>query len=264
MADWPYPSITIGGEAYTPRNLIKEKDYDAKGELYVYFDGNKPKSTLYEDTYYMFEGIHRIYTLLDSQTGSFSLADRIDILGEKVTLENRATLPIEYGDFELYKFRIYEGDRMGGLSGSRWRALYCHTWFAREETVLIDVLDPTNPYGYKSPVGEGWNMRNEKIKGGKNAHTWTRLPFNGAYSEAWGTPVGSLNNGISINNGVKWFKYLETSLQYQINTNSIEIVSTIGLKKFIDHLITNSSSELAGMQFKSTFFLTTMRLRYRY
>lgn len=257
IQDWPYPSITVGGQPYTPRNLIKEKDYVDNSGLYLYFDGNKPKETLYEDSYYRFEGMHKIYTSIIEEFGSFSLLDRIEILGQEPNLVNALTLPIEYGDYELSKFRVYEGTRTGGLSGKRWRQLYCETWFSREEEIKIDVIDPSNEYGFESPVGEGWHMRITRIKGGKNAHLWTRKPFGGAYSESWGVPVEVQNNGTK-NFSWNWYKYLETSLQYDNSANTIAIESTINLRDFFEHILNNTHSSLSAMQFKSTFFFNDL------
>lgn len=259
IADWPFQKgVSIFGEISGPptypRNLIKEKDYNDNGGLYLYFYGNAPKDELFGDTYYMFEGLHRVWTNPQIQYASYSLDDRIAILGQEVDNENRESIPEQYGDYELSKFRIYEGMRTGGLSGNRWRQLYCATWFSREETILVDEVDKGNEYGFKSPVGEGWNMRQAKIKNGKNAHLWTRKPFNGAYSKSWGVPVMKNNDG-GTDYGWNWNKYLETSLQYEESSNSFDIVSTINLRDFMNYLISNSSSLLVDMQFKSTFFL---------
>lgn len=251
--DWPYPSITIGGQPYTPRNRVKESDYSENGGLSLYFDGNKPRETLFEDEYYGFSGIHQIFTSIIEDFGSFSLQDRIDILGQTPNVENASTLPMQYGDYELSKFRVYEGTRVGGLSGNKWRQIYCQTWFSREEEIKVDVVDPENEYGYESPVGEGWHMRVSRIKEGKNAHLWTRLPFNGAYSNSWGVPIEFINVSQSSYEW-NWYKYLETSLQYDNSANSIELVSTINLRDFIQRILQNTDTSLSTMLFKSTFF----------
>jgi len=255
--DWPYPSITIGGEPYTPRNLVHVSNYNDAGKLTLYFDGNKPKDTLFDDSYWGFAGIHRIYTSVQVETGTFTLGDRIAILGEEPNIANALTLPIEYGDYELSKFRVYEGTRVGGLSGNRWRQLYCQTWFSREEEIKLDVIDPSNEYGFESPVGEGWHMRITRIKEGKNAHLWTRKPFGGAYSESWGVPVEVFNTG-QYNYDWSWYSYMETSLQYDYSANSINLESTVNLKDFIQHILQNTFSSLSNMQFKSTFFFNEL------
>jgi len=255
--DWPYPSLTIGGQPYTPRNLVTQKAYEEEGGLSAYFDGNKPKESLFDDEYWGFGGTHVIYTSFPEEHGDFSLADRVEILSQEPNLVNASTLPIQYGDYELSKFRVYEGTRTGGLFGNKWRQLYCETWFSREEEIKIDVVDPGNDYGFESPIGEGWHMRISRIKGGKNAHLWTRKPFNGAYSESWGAPVEFINNGLS-NYSWNWYKYMETSLQYDNSMNSIQLESTINVRDFLEHIIHNTSSSLANMQFKSTFFFNDL------
>lgn len=255
--DWPYPSITIGGEPYTPRNRVKESDYSDNGGLLLYFDGNKPKETLFVDEYYGFAGTHKIYTSIIEEFGNFTLQDRIDILGQTPNVENSSTLPIEYGDYELSKFRVYEGTRVGGLSGNKWRQLYCQTWFSREEEIKIDVIDPDNEYGFESPVGDGWHMRIPRIKDGKNAHIWTRIPFGGAYSNSWGVPI-EVVNGLKSDYSWNWYKYMETSLQYDNSANTINLESTINFRDFIQHILQNTFSSLSNKLFKSTFFFNDL------
>ena len=260
MADWPYPSIYgTDNPPVTPRNRIKEKDYDNHGELYLYFDGNAPKDELYQDSYYKFEGIHYIYSdggggWVENYT-SMDLQQRIDTLGWEVTPDNRETVPDEYGGWELSKFRVYEGTRTGGLSGKRWRNLYCHTWFSREEIVKIDVPDGTSDWGYEEPIGEGWCMRGTRWKAGKPAHLWTRKPFDGAYSEDWQTPVEFVNDNGSKEWNFTWNKYVETSLLYDDEDSEVlEYGTSIALRDFIEYILQNSAPELANMEFKSTFF----------
>ena len=258
MQDWPWPSRKLFGfgQTYTtPRNLVKEKDYQKEGGLYAYFEGNKPKESLFDDTYWEFAGTHNVYEPDGSWTkqASYDLAQRVAILGQTVTAENRDIIPDVYGDWELSSFRVYEGTRGGGLSGNRWRQLYCHTQFSREEYIKIDVVDESNPFGFESPVGDGWHMRGATIKGGQNAHLWTRKPFNGAYSDSWQLQDIVENPGGSSFNW-NWYKYLETKLIYDNSENSFTFVTAIGLRPFIEHIIHSMHPELSDMPFKSTFF----------
>lgn len=261
MQDWPWLGPKMFGlvQVYTtPRNLVKEKDYNENNKLYAYFDGNKPKEALYDDEYWGFGGTHLVWSREDgedisSEYSSYSLRQRVAILGEVVTPENREIIPTLYGDWELSSFRVYEGSRTGGLSGKRWRQLYCETQFSREEYIKIDVLDEESPFGFEPPVGDGWHMREKRIKNGKNAHLWTRLPFNGAYSDSWEIQDIVENPGGS-SFGWNWYKYLESKLPYDTSKNSFNFVSAISLRPFIEHILHSMSPELEDMHFKSTFF----------
>jgi hypothetical protein len=262
MQDWPWPMPKLSGFERTyisPRNRVKEKDYQKRNGLYVYFDNEKPKEALYDDEYWGFGGSHLIYDM-DGNTGQYAdydLAQRVEILGEKVTSDNRNNIPKEYGDWELSSFRVYEGTKTGGVFGNRWRQLYCHTQFSREEYIKIDVADSENEWGYEPPVGDGWHMRNERIKNGKPAHLWTRLPFNGGYSNSWELQDMVENPGGSSFDW-NWYKYLESKLAYDNSENSFELVSGVDFRKFVEHILHSMSSELSDIEFKSTFFFNDM------
>jgi len=159
---------------------------------------------------------------------------------------------MHYGDYELSMMRIYEGTRTGGLSGKRWRQLYCATEFTREEINKIDVVDNLNKFGFQPPVGEGWNMRKISSSAGKPSHIWTRKPFNGAYSEAWelGPEVTSKND-----TNFTYYKYRETRLKYATpESTEFKFDISITLRSFINYIISKSSPELANYELKSTFF----------
>lgn len=258
MQDWPWPAPKLAGyeQIYvTPRNLVKEKDYQAAGKLMAYFEGGKPKETLFSDRYWCFAGQHRIY-MVDNQSvqyANYDLGQRVAILGQKVTPDNRVTIPNEYGDWELSSFKVYEGTRGGGLSGNRWRQLYCHTKFSREETIKIDVVNEEAKYGFEPPIGDGWNMRGVRFINGKNAHLWTRVPFNGGYSNSWELQSEVVNNeGSSFD--WNWYRSLESKLLYDDDQNSFTFVTGIDFRAFIEHILHSMHPSLSGMAFKSTFF----------
>lgn len=253
--DWPWEAIHVGGAPVTPRNRVKEKDYDANGELGVYFDGQKPKDELFDDPYWEFGGTHKILPVNEfGGYANYSLGDRVEILGQVVTPENRDNVPSEHGDWELSLFRIYEGTRVGGLFGNRWRQLYCQTEFSRDEEIKVDEVDASEPYGFIPPIGNGWNMRKTRISNGKNAHLWTRKPFNGAYSEDWELQPDVESNGNGRIYDWNWYKYRETKLVYDNSERSFDLVTTIGLREFFDYLIQNTDTILSGKSVKSTFF----------
>lgn len=261
IGDWPFggpgwPGNT-SGLYETPRNRVKDEDYVDNGGLPLYFDGQKPKETLFADPYWGFNGFHLVYSDINKPISSYNLQQRVNILGQTPSSDSGdanygPTLYIGYGDFELSKFRIYEGTRTGGLSGKRWRNLYCETWFSRDEYTKVDVVDEDNEWGYEPPEGDGWSMRMATIKNGSPAHIWTRKPFNGAFSESWTLDQEVLNNS-SASYLWNWNKYLESEIKYTTNNNIKTIVSSIGLRDFIEHLIHSSDTSLSGMQFKSTF-----------
>ena len=258
MQDWPWLDIfasnSLGMVYTTPKNMVKENDYDDAGNLGAYFDGAKPKEALFDDVYWGFACTHKVYTM-DGFDGysSYNLRQRVDILGQKVTPENRLTVPDVYGDYELSLFRIYEGTRVGGLSGNRYRQLYCQTQFSREELIKIDEADIESDWGFVSPIGAGWHMRGSRVKNGKNAHLWTRLPFNGAYSNTWEVQVDVINTAASSYDW-NWYRYRETKLKYDTSTNSFNFISGIKLRSFVEHILNTMSTETATMSFKSTFF----------
>lgn len=265
IGDWPTKEGSFASQTpITPRNLIKESDYTNNGGTLLYFDGEAPKDELFADSYYGFSTIHKVwsdeYTPIDDvPVATNSLADRIQILGQEPSDDNTSgnygpMLDIRYGDYELSRFRIYEGTRTGGLSGRRWRQLYCETWFSREEVIKEDVVDTSNNYGYQSPVGNGWHMRKQVINKGAYCHIWTRKPFNGAYSNNWQIQPTVINDS-SSNYNYSWNKYTETKLIYEDeNLNSVKIESSIKLKDLIQYIIRNSNSELSLIEVKSSFF----------
>lgn len=262
IQDWPWksyystPALGVGRESYLliyPRNLVKETDYDAAGGIAVYFEANgSPKEELWVDTYWMFEGMARVWSAVPYFNASYSLQDRVDILSQ----EGTPTLDDHYGDYELSSMRIYEGTRTGGLSGVRWRQMYCTTEFTREENIKIDEVDETAEYGFKPPVGEGWHLRSVQIKEGKPAHLWTRLPFGGAFSDNslyWEIQPEVVNAGVSTTD-FSWYRYIESKRMYQDPDNEFQLVGSIGLRDFLNYLLQNSATELNAMEIKSTFF----------
>lgn len=271
IMDWPTSEATATGTGLTwIRNRVKESDYDNEG-LLTYFDGEKPKQTLFRDSYWGFMGTHNVWDNNENlppnmiPNADYFLGDRVQILGQTPSNDPLNTddtpnstygpnLDIHYGDYELSQFRVYEGTRIGGLSGNRWRQLYCQTWFTREETIKVDVVDDTNDWGFEPPVGDGWHLRKPTYKEGKKAHIWTRKPFNGAYSEAWHLQPEVLNSTESQYD-FNWNKYRETKLQYDDTQSSFKLVTSIGIRDFMEYLIHNSDSSLATLGFKSTFFL---------
>ena len=269
IEDWPtnspyklgFSDIVLFNNTKTyPRNRIKENDYQDNGGLSLYFDNGKPKQTLFQDSYYGFITNNEIYDFNQPLTiGPFWLQGRVDALGQMLSSnaddENYGpNVDIHYGDFELSRFRVYEGTRTGGLSGKRWRNLYCQTWFSRDEFIKVDESDSDLPYGYKPPVGDGWNMRQQTVKDGKPAHIWTRKPFNGAYSEQWEIQPEVLNDGTDSSYNFSWNKYLESRIAYDDSENSLELVSSIKLNDFLNHLVKNSDTSLSLREVKSTFF----------
>ena len=223
----------------------------------LYFEDGAPKQSLYADSYYGFAGSNLILTT--GFYGNFNIQDRIDILGQTPTSDKDSSgyyahLPADYGDFELCKFRVYEGNKTGGLSGKRWINLYCQTWFAREEIIKVDVEDTDSEWGFEKPEGDGWHMRLPIKKNGKNAHTWTRKPFNGAYESSW-TLGNIIENTSNISNTWYWSKYLESSINYPTSTSTGNLKTSINFKDFFEYLFSNSATELIGMKLKSTFFL---------
>lgn len=253
--DWPYTysfklplSNNVITLTDTPRNRVKEKDYNNNG-LMTFIDGQKPKMQLFSDSYWGFGGYHNILsTQAQYDYSQYSLDDRISILGEEGTED----LVPEYGDWELSHYRVYEGSRTGGLSGNRWRNLYCNTWFSREEIITVDEYDENDVL--IPPPGDGWHQRDARIREGKPAHFWTRRPFNGAYSdaEAWELQPIVLNDN-SKDYGYTWYRYIETKLAYDTSNNSIDIYSSLPLRNYIKFLLNNSSSKLANMDVVSTF-----------
>lgn len=269
IEDWPTNTpvdsdgngtIVLTSNKTYARNRIKESDYRNNGGLSLYFDESAPKSTLFQDSYYGFITTQEIYDFdLPLSMGSFWLQGRVDALGQTLSSNSEddnygPSVDIHYGDYELSRFRVYEGTRTGGLSGKRWRNLYCQTWFSRDEIVKIDEIDSDLPYGYKPPVGDGWNMRQSTIKDGKPAHTWTRKPFNGAYSNVWELQNEVVNDNSDTSYNFSWNKYLETRIVYDDSQNSIELISSIKLFDFLNYLLKNSDSSLSNMSIKSTFF----------
>lgn len=244
----------------TPRNRVINSDYSTAGMLSTYFDGQKPKSTLFADRYWGFEATHFVLPAIDAHftdVAGYSVADRIAILGEQAS--NTPTdsnygpdLYIGYGDYELSKYRIYEGQLTGGLSGSRWRQLYCQTWFSRDEVIKVDVVDLSNETGFEPPPGAGWHIRTTSKKGGQAAHYWTRKPFNGAYTDTWALQAEVLNPGISTFEW-GWNKYQETRVIYD-TTDFFTLKTTILFRAFLEHILQNSSPDLSTLEFKSTFF----------
>lgn len=261
VKDWPWRSYyDIVNDAYFepynriyPRNLVKETDYDDAGGIATYFEANgSPKEELWVDSYWMFEGTARIWDTTPYSWGDYSLQDRVDILGQEGTPE----LDDHWGDYELSMMRVYEGSRTGGLSGIRWRQMYCETEFTREENIKIDVVDEAEEYGFKPPVGDGWHLRSAQIKEGKPAHLWTRLPFGGAFSDNslyWEIQPEVVNTGISTTD-FSWYRYIESRRMYQDPDNEFELVGSIGLRDFLNYLLQNSATELNTMEIKSTFF----------
>lgn len=271
IMDWPTSEAIATGTGETwIRNRIKETDYNNEG-LLTYFDGQKPKQTLFRDSYWGFMGTHNVWDNNEDLPPSFIpnanyfLGDRVEILGQTPdsnplndNLQPSKTygpnLDIHYGDYELSQFRVYEGTRTGGLSGNRWRQLYCQTWFTREETTKVDIADESSDWGFESPVGDGWHMRKTTLKEGKNAHIWTRKPFNGAYSEAWQLQPEVVNTTESQYD-FNWYKYRESKLQYDDTQNSYEMRTSIPIRNFIEYLIDKTDDTLSALQFKSTFLL---------
>jgi len=271
VMDWPTTEAASTGNGLTwTRNRVKESDYNNEG-LLTYFDGAKPKQTLFNDSYWGFMNTHAVLDNNEDLPPNFLpkadyfLGDRVSILGQTPSSEELnndlqpsetygPTLDMHYGDYELSQYRVYEGTRIGGLSGNRWRQLYCQTWFTREEIIKIDVVDETNDWGFESPVGDGWHMRKPAYKEGKKAHIWTRKPFNGAYSEAWSLQPEVVNTTESQYD-FNWYKYRESKLQYDDTQSSFKLVTSIPIKDFIEYLIDNSDSSLSTLGFKSTFFL---------
>lgn len=243
--DFVYDEVETG----TPRNRVKEKHFNDYG-LYTYFDGAKPKQSLFSDTYWRFEGIHDILSTEDRfDHAVYDLNDRIAILGE----EGSDQLIDEYGDWELSRFRVYKGKRTGGLSGKRWRNLYCRTWFSRDEVIKIDVYDEEGIL--EKPPGEGWNKRSEKLKEGQPAHLWTRKPFNGAYSDVEDWILSDIvENPGGSSEGFSWYTYLETQLNYDTTQESISLYTSMDLRSYLEYVLQNSAPELAGMPIVSTFF----------
>ena len=252
VEDWPWPSINNAGPKVYPRNRIKESDYDTNGELGIWFTSQAPNLSALSDGYYGFGGTHRVWTNPIPTYSDYNLNQRIEVLGETVTPATTDNIPIEYGDYELSRVGVYEGSRGGGLSGKRWRSLYCETEFSRDEYIKVDVVDVGNPYGYESPVGDSWNMREIRIKDGQNAHIWTRKPFNGAYSNAWELQPDVTVDG-ERNYDFAWHKYRETKLIYDNSDRSFSLVSTIKLRDFLEHILQNTAPELSTMNIKSTF-----------
>jgi len=266
IQDWPTTENYSTGNLFYPINGIKETDYSGNGGLNLYFDDGKPKSTLFADSYYGFQANHKVWDNQDVPlnfipVAPFWLSDRVTVLGQVPsdisTDENYGpNLDMHYGDYELSMLRIYEGTRYGGLSGNRWRHLYCATEFTREETTKKDVPDVSNKYGFQSPVGKGWHMRKGITTAGVDYHIWTRKPFNGAFADVWELqPVVDGSGGVDKPvTDFNYYKYLESRLKYKDTDDHYAFNTTLTLRDFINYIMNNSGEGLNNYQLKSTFF----------
>lgn len=269
IQDWPVVAPLYGNNQLLryvktyPRNVVKESSYQNAGGIGLYFDlDGSPKESLFEDSYWKFETRHTTYPDVPGNRiyGDFDLKKRIEILGQ----QGSPSLDMHDGDYELSRFRVYEGTRTGGLTGNRWRQLYCQTWFSRDEIYKVDVVDTENEYGFEPPIGKGWHMRKSVFKDGKPGHWWTRKPFNGFYSENWQLQPDVLNEKPDLSGFYKaeydwnWYRYRETRLVYDDTSLSVNISTSIDLRSFFEYLIQNSNQELASMQFKSTFLFNDL------
>lgn len=241
------------------QNKVKNYRYRDNNSLYLFFgEDGIPNNSLYSDSYWGFGANSIIYKDgIQYGTGSYTLTDRIAILGQtpstdKSSVNYGPALDLHYGDYELSKFRVYEGELGSWFSGS-WRTLYNQTWFTREEITKLDVADANSDWGFVSPVGKGWNMRAATKMQGKDAHIWTRKPFNGAFSGNW-----ELSDLMPSTESASWpwnFSYLESEIHYASSISSTTTNRSSNLRDLLKYLLNNSGQgDLLTKNIRSTFF----------
>jgi len=207
----------------------KTSDYEDDGELDAYFN--------------LVSGAPNRETINDGgrgfmDHGGFTLEARELSLG--VDGDNEL-------DFELSGVTIYEGDKYGGLWGKTKTRLYITTKFSRDEQWTID-----NPAG--TPVSPGASWR-EGVAGkyqGQSAHFWTRLPFNGAFSDSW-TLEDEVENTWGITTPFVWVKKRTSKIEYTTSDFTKTIETSIGLKDFLEYIHKNTHADFAAAIVESTY-----------
>jgi len=163
----------------------------------------------------------------------------------------------KYGDFELSELTIWQKYGTSYMAGfGLFVTLYCSTKFSRDEYNKIDVENPDYPssgYPYLPPEGSGWHMRAKIKVEGENGHLWTRLPFNGAYTNTWELQDEETNTTGDASEKA-WAVRRTTKIFYPSDTVSKTITSTFTLRNFLDYVFQNTNSVFAEKNVYSTFF----------
>ena len=158
---------------------------------------------------------------------------------------------LEAEDYQLSEVTVWRGDTI-----RKWfhkeTYFWCTCKFSRQEIITKDADDgtPTEPEG----LGSGWNVRKSAPDGQVGYTLYTRIPYNGTYTE-WtlGDEIVSDGDPYESNGYFEWANKLTSTRNYPKDDRTETFGNAIDLYILIKYLYNQTNTDYPSGDVKSTF-----------